>query len=83
MKLYVIVGMLCIAGMVITATINGIDTGVVTGGVTAIGSICTGLGLRAWYMRNNNVDAVRRGLKKAGYSDKYITRVTNKLSGGK
>jgi hypothetical protein len=79
MKLYILSAMLCITVIVVVAMVCGIDGMTAAGGISAIVGVGTWRTVIELLKHRGNKEIVRAGLRKAGYSDRFITKVTNKL----
>lgn len=76
------VGAVCIAIIVVTGLAMGHNGVLASIGVGAIVTILTWQGKKVADRRGGNIEAVAAALKKAGYTDKYIAGVINKIKGG-
>jgi len=82
-KLHIIIAVLAISMIVIAALAMGYNTTLTTAGISAIVMLCTWEAKRVSDRRGTNSEAIVAGLKKAGYSDKFIRTVQTKIKGGK
>jgi len=82
MKVYLIVAIACITLIVVVSTIKGFDTYLATGGVGAIVGLCTWRATRTVERRKQADQVVAEALRKAGYGDTLIERVTKTLKEG-